>query len=304
MTESMGFWVRIFIPSGEPEGLRIIEKSNWTGQGLIFPRSLFKEIRSQEELDRTGVYILWSSDEPGQLPRAYIGEGDVLRPRLDSHERGKDFWTHGVAFTSKDQDLNKAHVQYIEARLVKLAAEAKRCKLDNGNVPQISTLSGPDRAYAELYLADMLLCLPVLGVSFFEKPQPTREGQAPPLKAKGKGIEARGYVAPEGRGFVVRVGSQAAKKEAPSISPNLVGLRRELQELGVLEDTGKVYRFTQDYIFPFPSTAAGVVLGRRSNGLAAWKDSEGRTLKEIQQVEQAEDTDSPEATNAITALRS
>ena len=59
MSERLGFSVRIFVPSGEPEGLRIIEKSNWTGLGLVFPRSLFAEVRHRKELNRTGVYILW-----------------------------------------------------------------------------------------------------------------------------------------------------------------------------------------------------------------------------------------------------
>ena len=101
MTESLGFSVRIFIPTGEPEGLRVIEKSNWTGQGIFFPRSLYSEVRGREELARTGVYILWGPGESGQLTRAYVGEGDVLLPRLDSHIRSKKFWTHDVVFTSR-----------------------------------------------------------------------------------------------------------------------------------------------------------------------------------------------------------
>ena len=174
--------MRIFIPSDEPEGLRIVEKSNWTGQGLVFPRSLYAEVRKRGELSRTGVYILWGPGEAGQLPRAYVGEADVLLPRLDSHAKHKDFWTHAVAFTSKDQNLNKAHVQHLEARLVALAAEAKRCELDNGNVPQLPSLSEADAADAEGYLADLLLCLPIVGVSFFEKPRvsaPKRPGPVP-----------------------------------------------------------------------------------------------------------------------------
>ncbi len=218
----MGFSVRIFIPSGEPEGLRIVEKSNWTGQGLIFPRSLFAEVRHRKELERTGVYILWSPSGPGQLPQAYIGESDVLRPRLDSHARDKDFWTHGVAFASKDQNLNKAHVQY-------------------------------------------------------------------------KGVEAQGYEDPEGRGFVVRTDSQVTKEEVYSIPTHVSDLRKALQEQGVLEDAGEAYRFTEDYIFSSPSTAAGVVLGASSNGRTEWKDSEGRTLKEIQEIQQTEDPDNSEA---------
>lgn len=65
MSALTGFSVRIFIPPGEPEGLRIVEKSNWTGQGLVFPRSLFGEVRKRAELTRTGVYILWGPSEAG-----------------------------------------------------------------------------------------------------------------------------------------------------------------------------------------------------------------------------------------------
>ena len=175
MTASMGFSVRIFIPTGEPEGLRIIEKSNWTGQGIFFPRSIYPNVRGWKELKRTGVYVLWSVSEPRSLPLTYVGEGDELLARLDSHAKNKDFWTHGVAFVSKDQYLNKAHVQHLEARLIGLAMKAKRCELENGNIPQLPSLSPADAADAELYLADMLLCLPILGVSFFDIP-PTHDG--------------------------------------------------------------------------------------------------------------------------------
>ncbi|MGB9879341.1 MAG: GIY-YIG nuclease family protein, partial [Anaerolineae bacterium] len=78
---SLGFSVRIFIPSGEPDGLRLVEKSNWNGQGLLFPRSLFSEARQRNELKRTGIYVLWGPSESGELPRVYVGEGDPVLPR-------------------------------------------------------------------------------------------------------------------------------------------------------------------------------------------------------------------------------
>jgi hypothetical protein len=280
MAGATGFSVRIFIPSGQPDELRIVEKSNWTGQGLVFPRSLYDEARKRSELRRTGVYILWGPGESGQLPRVYVGEGDVVLPRLDEHARSKDFWTHAVAFTSKDQNLNKAHGQYLEARLVSLATEAKRCELDNSNVPQLPALSEADAADAESFLADLLLCLPLVGVSFFEKP---RGGAARrrELFLKARGITARGFDGAEG--FVVLSGSEAAKTETPSFPANLADLRRTLIKNGVFNDEGGVYRLTQDYTFGSPSTASGVLLGRASNGRTDWKDGKGRTLKQIQE---------------------
>ena len=282
MSRVPGFSVRIFIPSGEPEGLRIVEKSNWTGQGLVFPRSLFPEVRKRPDLQRTGVYILWGPGETGQLPRVYVGEGDGVLQRLDTHAKAKDFWTHAVVFTSKDQNLNKAHVHYLEARLVGLAYEAKRSELDNGNVPQLPSLSEADVADAEGYLADLLLCLPVMGVSLFEKPKPVTSMRGD-LFLRAKGIEARGYDGPEG--FVVRVGSTAVRLEVPSIHSYLSALRDTLLAKGLLEEKGDVYRFTQDYTFNSPSTAAGVLLARTANGRLEWKDARGRTLREIQDAE-------------------
>lgn len=280
-----GFSVRIFIPSGEPEGLRIVEKSNWTGQGLVFPRSLFAETRQRPELKRTGVYVLWGPGESGQLPRVYVGEGDGVLSRLDQHAKNKDFWTHAAVFTSEDQNLNKAHAQYLEARLVALASDAKRCELDNANVPQVSTLSEADAADADSFLEDLLLCLPVVGVTVFEKAQ-VAAAKGGDLLLKARGLEARGVDSPEG--FVVRAGSTAVKAEVPSIHAYLVDLRRALLNKGVLADAGEVYRLTQDYTFNSPSTAAGTLLGRTANGRLEWKDAQGRTLKEIQEAETGE----------------
>ena len=279
---NLGFSVRIFLPQGDPEGLKIVEKSNWTGCGLVIPRSLFGEAKGRAELDRTGVYVLIGPGEHSQLLRAYVGEGDPIRPRLEQHAKGKDFWTTAVAFTSKDQNLNKAHVQYLEARLVQLATEARRAELDNGNAPQLPSLSEADVAEAEGFLADMLLCFPVLGVGFFE-----RAPEAPPrsreLFLRAKGIEARGYEAPQG--FVVRAGSRAVLDEVDSIHAYLTELRRTLVRQGVLKTDGAGYVLTQDYPFSSPSMAAGALLGRSANGRIEWKAKDGRTLKDLQDAE-------------------
>lgn len=280
MRKNSGFSVRIFLPTGEPEGLRIVEKSNWTGIGIVFPRARFAEARQREELKRPGVYVLWGPGESGHLSRVYVGEGDTVLPRLEQHAKQKDFWTHAAVFTCKDSSLNKAHVKYLEARLVALAAEAKRAELDNGSIPQLPTLSEADQADAEGFLVDLLLCLPVVGVSFFEKPKIGGK-KSHELYLRAKGIEARAQETAEG--FVVRAGSQAIKCEVPSIQRYLSELRRSLLTQGVLEDAVEVYRFTQDYIFNSPSSAAGVILGRSANGRTEWKDGHGRSLKELQE---------------------
>lgn len=282
MTVGQPYSIKIFLPGGDPDGLRTIEKSNWSGSGLVVPRSLFSEAKQRKELDRTGVYVLVGPPEESGLPRIYVGEGDPIRPRLEQHAAKKDFWTSCVVFTSKDENLNKAHVQYLEARLVAQATLAKRCVLDNSNAPQLPSLSEADGADAEGFLAEMMLCFPVLGLGVFSVGSPEQKG-ATELCLKARGVEAHGMETPQG--FVVQSGSRAASDEVPSCHAYLKELRAALIRNGVLKPVDEGYSFTQDYLFPSPSTAAGVVLGRSSNGRIEWKTKAGKTLKTIQDEE-------------------
>ena len=276
-----GFSVRVFLPGGDPDGLKVIEKSNWTGTGLVVPRPLFSESKERSELDRAGVYLLVGPGEAGDLPKVYIGEGDPTRPRLESHVRSKEFWTHAVVFTSKDGNLNKAHVQRLESRLVQLATSAKRCDLDNGNSPNPPSLSEADTAEVDGFLDDLLLCLPTLGFGFFEV-----GGQQRPrgreFTLSGRGIEARGIET--SNGFLVRAGSTACKTTTASLGGNVAVLRARLVERGVLVDAGGMFRMDEDFQFTSPSLASSTLLGRSDNGRTSWKTADGRTLKEIQEA--------------------
>ena len=190
------------------------------------------------------------------------------------------------AFTRQcPQALNKAHVQFLEANLIRLAKQAKRVPLDVENKKNESepTLSEADRADMQVFLAHMLAMLPVLGVHAFEQPPQAPAPSAPELICKGKGLVARGYESTQG--FVVKAGSQAAGQVAPSMAEHLPGMlakRQELIDLGVLAQQGTDHAFTQDYTFSSPSTAACVVLGRSANGRVEWKDGQGRALKVLQ----------------------
>jgi hypothetical protein len=274
------FSLRIFVPGGELEGVRIVEKSNWNGSGLVCPRSAFGKAKSRGEFEKTGVYVLSGPGTGGNLPRIYIGEGDPTKPRLEQHYGKKDFWTTVYLFTSKDAYLNKADIQFLEARLITLATEAKRCELDNGNQPALPSMSEADIAEAEGFLNEVLLCFPVLGFSVFEKPARAQSDRKI-LILRGKGIEAKGYESPEG--FVVLADSRAVKEAVPSIHRFMLDMRDAFIKSSVLRDDNGSYRFAQDYEFDSPSTAAGVVLGRSANGRLEWKDSDGRSLKQLQE---------------------
>lgn len=283
MTQSArrGFSVRVFLPGGDPDGLKVIEKSNWTGTGLVVPRPLFAETKGRAELDRAGVYLLVGPGDGGDLPKVYIGEGDPTRPRLEDHVRKKEFWTHAVVFTSKDGNLNKAHVQRLESRLVQLATEAKRCDLDNNNAPNPPSLSEADTAEVDGFLDDLLLCLPTLGFAYFEAVVHERP-RSKEFLLSGRGVTGRGYES--SNGFVVRAGSVGTAAITPSADPFVGKMRGQLLAKGVLVQEGEQLRFTQDYEFRAPSAASVVLLGRNDNGRTSWKTADGRTLKEIQEA--------------------
>jgi hypothetical protein len=282
------FSLRIFVADGDPDGLRIVDKSNWIGKALMFPRALLPQVKTRPELAQTGVYLLLGPRPDGEGDMLYVGEGDPIRPRLERHYAEKDFWTRAIGFTTTTAgQLNKAHVQFLESRLMALARAAKRLPLDNANQPAEPSLSEADRADMEVFLGHMLGMLPVLGVHAFEQaPKAPAAKASPVLTCKGKGVQATGYEASQG--FVVRAGSQAVLDSVPSMALHVRGmfdLRQELIGNGVLGLQGGLYQFTQDYSFSSPSTAAAVVLGRSANGRIEWKAADGRTLKELQEAE-------------------
>jgi hypothetical protein len=160
-----------------------------------------------------------------------------------------------------------------------LAREAKRCVLDNANTPELPSLSEPDTAEMEGFLEEMLLIYPVLGLNVFERPQ-ARQAPERKLYLRARGITAEGYE--DAEGFVVLAGSQVAKDATPAAHRYLVTMRQSLVERGIIVPDGDLSKLAQDYTFDSPSTAAGVLLGRSSNGRVEWKDAEGRTLKELQ----------------------
>lgn len=146
---------------------------NWTGLGIIFPREKWPSTKQRHEFGRTGVYILSGYKEAeDELPTIYIGEGDVIRNRIDSHYQNKDFWDRGIAFTASNNSLNKAHAKWLEWALVNRALGAKRSNLENGTEPQEPKLSEAERADTEAFLNEVLQILPLLGLRAFETPKP------------------------------------------------------------------------------------------------------------------------------------
>ena len=165
------FTIRIFVPDGDPEGVRLIDRMNWTGLGLVFPRIKWPEIKPRPEFDRTGVYILVGYvAEEDDLPSIYIGQSDIVRNRIDSHYQDKDFWDRGMVFVSTSGGLNRAHATWLEYALVNRAIQTKRCRLDNGNVPQEPALTEAEKADTRGFLKEIIQILPLAGLHAFQPP--------------------------------------------------------------------------------------------------------------------------------------
>ena len=277
--DKLGFKIEIFVPDGNLPELRLIEKLNWTGLGIVCSRDKYLQARKREEFSRSGVYLLIGRDE-GSLPALYVGESEQVGERLDRHYSEKDFWQQVIIFTANGNQLNKAQVKYLESRLLELAKKAGRSELRNENTPKQPFLKEADRVVLEGYLGELLPLLPVLGVPFFELDDLSYNNRNYHYYCKGKGYNAAGLE--ENMDFTVLKGSIAHVKESPSMKKGIPGYYRLRQELiadKVLRKEENGYRFSQNYPFNSPSAAAAVCCGRSENGLTKWKDSNGNSLK-------------------------
>lgn len=174
------YTIRIFVLDGDPEGAKIIDRLNWTGVGVSFPRAAWPDLRSRAEFDRAGVYVLSgpAEGEDDDLPAIYIGQGDVVRDRIESHFGKKIFWDTAHVFVSSNGALHRGHVTWLEHALVKRADEAGRCHLDNRNRPGEPGLPEAERADTEGFLREILRIVPLLGVRVFEVPKPIADADA------------------------------------------------------------------------------------------------------------------------------
>lgn len=278
--------IKLFLLHGDAKRLRVVEVSNWTGKALAAPRMELDDLLRREEAEKAGVYFLFGAAPDTGEPLAYIGEAEVIRDRLKQH-KARDFWNAVIFFVSKDENLTKAHIRYLEHRLLTEAKTTGRYKLDNSNGTN-ARLPESDREDMEVFLSRIQQVLPVLGADLLI-PVSGLVGSLSPepeLLCKNKGAVARGRRT--ARGFVVLDGSTAVAEERPSAAtqhPFVVVRRSQLLKEGTLVIDGAFLRFTRDAEFDSPSAAASVIHGGGANGRTAWKDAQGRTLAELEDRE-------------------
>jgi len=276
--------IKIYLIDGKPDGIKTAELSNWVGKAISIPRNKLKDIKERAECNQPSIYFLFGKeDEESVLPNVYIGEAEVLWKRLITQESSKDFWQIAVAFISKDNNLTKAHIKYLESRCLEIAKLVSRCVLQNTSESALPNLSELDISEMEEYLDNLKVLLASLGYPILQEPLTRQDKDAGVLfYCEGNGAAGSGRMTNEG--FIVYKGSTASTKIADSVRKRNERIIFSLLQSGHIKKiSDKLFKFETDYLFNSPSAASDFVVGHSSNGWDYWKTKQGKSLKVIEQ---------------------
>ncbi|MCW8127380.1 GIY-YIG nuclease family protein [Microbulbifer halophilus] len=288
----MGFGrkVTIYLADGVPSGIRHVEIANWSGQAIACPRSRLNELHQWPEAQRPGVYFLLEKQTAETGDKAYIGESENVVNRLGQQDRKQDFWNEVIVFTSKDENLTKAHIKFLESRLAAISIEADRYKIENGNTPTESTLPRADKDSMEEFIQNLRIALGTLGHRVLEPvkaPTATVIDESPKLSQfefsfSIRGLNARGQQTDDG--FVLFEGSDISRKTSKSMPGKTAAIREKWIADGTIVPDGDRFRLTKDSVLSSSSYAAVLVAGTSRSGPQSWIDEHGRSLKSIEEL--------------------
>ena len=293
--------LKLYLVDGSASGIVTLEIGNWSGHVLFSPRTRIASALARSEVSRTGVYILVGPDEEDQgLQKIYVGEADELKSRIASHNKEKDFWDRFVAISSKDMNLTKAHVKYLEGRLLDFAYESAKYSVDNKTNPNFDKLPEADISDMESFLEEIKLSLPVLGIDFFPIPKTIKKNADLLQSSQGMedasvcfilkntkaGINARA-VEIDGQ-FVILEGSVGSLKERASfIASGIKDVRDRLISSGIAQkNDSDTFTLSKDAAFKSPSGASVFLHGSSRNGRTDWLvEGKGITYAELKEQE-------------------
>jgi len=165
---SRPYSIRLFVPDGNPNSLKIIQKMNWTGVGLEISRNTWEVHKNRNEFNQAGVYILIGHDEESNLPILYVGQGDVVNESITTHYNSKTFWDRALVFVSTNGGLNRGHTTWLEWMLIKMANETDRCEIGNNATAKEPLLSEYEKADTQEFLNEILSLFPFVNIEVFE----------------------------------------------------------------------------------------------------------------------------------------
>lgn len=280
-----GKQIKLFLADGTPGGLTTAEITNWTGHVLSARRSDLAGLLKRDEAQRTGVYLLLADDEAaiGDI-RCYVGEADVVADRL-RRQRDQEFWDRVIVITSKDSNLTKAHGRYLESRLISLATQAGRVTLANSTAPPLPALPEADASDMDYFVSQLQIVLPVLGVNAIRVRSSrivvaptTIVNESPVFRLRQAKLGVDAHAQQIDGEFTVLAGSLVVPEwhgvgKAASTLKAYASYRAQHERLlgdgTILVKDGRG-QITRDVVFPSPSTAGAVALGRSCNGRREW----------------------------------
>ncbi len=297
--------IQIYLPTGNPRGLRVAEMTTRTVRLIEVPRIHIADFLSMPDAKQVGLYFLIGDTDSTDKPLLYIGQTGDLTQRLKSHNNGKDFWTRVFVMLSTNNTITQTHALYMEHKAIQIATDVGRYDLQNGNNGSKPHTPAPLQADCEELFHTLDILLSTLGQPVFEAigiDTPNTEAYQPLIPdtcqslqdtpavvpdkqpmlfyCKAKDCDAQGYY--DNDGFVLLKGSLFRKRHAPSLGKWAVNKTHELLVNGKLvEHNNDSYRLTEDQLFRTPSGAAQAVTGRPTNGWVEWKNDSGQTLSDI-----------------------
>jgi hypothetical protein len=297
---SFGKSIRIYLKDVTVTGIKFGEVVNQTIQAVACPRLKLGDLNNYPEAKRPGVYLLFGLNEDTGEPKAYIGEAENVYSRLQNHVLNKEFWNEVIFFVSKDENLTKSHVRYLESRLIQIAITTNRYSIENINQSQLSMLPSADRYAMEEFLSYIKLLIGTLGhrileeitthkniknestghisltIGDFENYSTTETEYSLAIS----GFKATAIQTDEG--LVVLKNSEASATISNSLQYGYRDLREKLIKDCVLTMNEEKYIFQSDTLFSSPSQAAAIIVGYSINGPITWKNSSGKSLKEVE----------------------
>jgi len=289
-----GQTIKLYIAGDDLKNIKIVELSNWTGKAYVGERKHSKVIQKIEELSSPGVYLLFSRDLKIFQISLYIGEADEVNKRINDHIRAKDWWTDFIIFISKDTNLTKSHVRYLEKRLYEISIEKKSSiELKNNSKPTGSKLPLSEIDDMEEYLEKLQFILKNLGIINLDSSYVADKSEIElenifylsltkdRIDESGNILTAKMIIINDG--YRLLSGSYIEKEERASFSKHVYyPLRKKYESNDFFEESKYegCYILKTDIDFNSPSAAASVVKNRATNGQKEWKLKNGNTLDE------------------------
>lgn len=280
----MKYWKTIttYLIDWNPSWIKTVELSNWVWKAIIIPRAKLKDAKQRNELFQPAIYFLfWSDDEWKNL--SYIWEAENLINRISNHDTNKDFWDIVIAFFSKDNNLTKADVKYLEAKSIEKARKINRYTLLNWVEPIPNNLPEYQISTMNEFLDNIDLLISSIWYPIIKEINKNSDEFKKEFLYYCKWPSANASWAYWSDWFLVLKNSIVRKKLSKTAWSWIQWIQdRLINEKIIIDYNSESYIFNEDYLFKSPSASSWLILWRRANWWKEWKNNEWKTLDEIE----------------------